>query len=69
MKLFGIFDKNKNYKLIRYSNINQSNNRYNIFDTEINKVREVEEICISDIDYDLNNIGKNYDIKSKKFLT
>lgn len=70
MKLYGIFDKNQNYKLLRYSDIEQTSLKYRVFDP-VNKTysnEEVEEVCLPDIDYSSDNIGKNYDINTGQFI-
>lgn len=59
--MYGIFDKNKNYKLLRFSNIEQTENVYMVSDGPGFIPYEVHEVCIPEIDYVVDNIGKEYD--------
>ena len=67
MKLFGIFDKNQNYKLIRYSQLEQTERVYNEYDRSTNTSYTVHEICLPEIDYLEDNIGKTYNIETQTF--
>ena len=67
MKLFGIFDKNQNYKLIRYSQLEQTEREYNEYDRPTNTTYTVHEICLPEIDYSEDNIGKTYNIETQTF--
>jgi hypothetical protein len=67
MKLFGIFDKNNNYKLLRYSTDSQNNPPYISFDINTKNSFIVEEVCIPDIDYSETNIGRHYNISTNSF--
>lgn len=67
MKLFGVFDKNKNYKLLRYSQLEQLENVYEEFDRETNTYYTIHEICLPEIDYSEDNIGKTYNIETQSF--
>jgi|688.fasta_scaffold444017_2 hypothetical protein len=68
MKLFGIFDKNKNYELLRYSTNEQTEHEYQKFNPIDKTYFNVHEICYSDIEYDQTFIGKNYNPESKSFI-
>ena len=68
MKLYGIFDQNKNYKLIRYSDVEQTDSVYQKFDYPTKTSYEVREVCLPEIEYLEENIGKNYDINTKTFI-
>jgi hypothetical protein len=67
MNLFGIFDKLQNYKLIRYSTVEQANTTYQVFDYPQKTFRDIEEVCIPNVPYSEENIGKNYDINTGIF--
>jgi hypothetical protein len=68
MKLFGIFDKNKNYKLLRYSTYMQNESIYEKYNKTTSELDIIHEICFSDIDYSVDYIGKYYDIDNKNFI-
>lgn len=68
MKLYGIFDDNKNYKLLRYSEVEQTNRTYQHLDYNTKTHYEIKEICLPDIEYSEQNIGKNYDINTQTFI-
>lgn len=68
MKLYGIFDKNKNYKLLRYSTDPQTDYTYQAFDYNTKAYYEVKETCIPNIEYSEENINKNYDINTHTFI-
>lgn len=67
MKLYGIFDENKNYKLLRYSEIEQINNTYQSFDRSTKTYFEVKEVCLPNIEYSEEYIGKNYNPSTDTF--
>lgn len=69
MKLFGIFDKNKNYELLRYSTFEQTEKEYQKFNPIDKNYITVYEVCFSDIDYDESFIGKNLNPIDKTFLS
>ena len=56
MKLYGIFDQNKNYKLLRYSEVEQVDSVYLALDYPTKTSYEVREICIPNIEYSENYI-------------
>lgn len=68
MKLFGIFDKNKNYELLRYSTFEQTEQEYQKFNLTDKTYVTVCEVCFPDIDYDESFIGKNLNPIDKTFL-
>jgi hypothetical protein len=68
MKLFGIFDKNKNYELLRYSTVEQTEQEYQKFNPSDKSYTTVCEVCFSEIDYDESFIGKNLNVTDKTFL-
>jgi hypothetical protein len=68
MKYYGIFDKNNNYKLLRYSTHMQSGGVYDHTDPYTKTTSVIEEVCFPDIEYADENIGKTYDPVSKTFL-
>jgi len=67
MKLYGIFDENKNYKLLRYSDTEQTNNTYQAFDYPTKTYSEVKEVCLPNIEYSEEYIGKNYNPSTDTF--
>lgn len=67
MKLYGIFDINQNYKLLRYSQLEQGESTYNSYDRETNTSYIVHEVCLPEIDYSEDNIGKTYNIETQTF--
>jgi len=68
MTTYGIFDKNKNYKLLRYSDTEQTNYTYQSFDYATKTYHEVKEICLPDIEYSEEYIGKDYDPNIQQFM-
>lgn len=66
-KLYGIFDKNQNYKLLRYSTDEQTGGVYKHFDYATKTYYEVEEVCLPDIEFSEEYIGKNYNLTTKSF--
>lgn len=69
MRLYGIFDQNNNYKLLRYSTDEQSETSYSYTDPITKTTVTVHEICMGDIDYIEENIGKEYDPETGLFLS
>ena len=67
MKLYGIFDKNQNYKLLRYSQLEQLENTYEEYDRYTNINVEVHEVCLPDIEYSEDSIGKTYNTETQTF--
>jgi len=67
MKLYGIFDENKNYKLLRYSHAEQNSSVYKAFDYNTKTFYEVKEVCLPNIEYSEEYIGKNYDPNTQIF--
>ena len=67
MKLFGIFDKNQNYKLLRYSQLEQTERVYEEYDRPTNTTSTIHEVCLPEIDYFEDSIGKNYNIETQTF--
>ena len=67
MKLYGIFDKNNNNKLLRYSQVLQGSMIYEKYDPETKTKHLVEEFCLADIEYSEENIGKSYNISTNSF--
>jgi len=67
MKLYGIFNTNQNYKLLRYSQIEQGENTYDEYDRSTNTYYTIHEVCLPEIDYSEDNIGKTYNIETQTF--
>jgi hypothetical protein len=67
MKLYGIFDQNQNYKLLRYSTDEQTSRTYQQFDYSTKTYYEVKEICLPNIEYSEDNIGKSYNQSTNTF--
>jgi hypothetical protein len=67
MKLYGIFDQNKNYKLLRYSTQEQGSSVYTDLDYATKTPYEVSEICLPNIEYSGIYIGKYYDPNTDTF--
>lgn len=67
MKLFGIFDTNQNYKLLRYSTQAQVENEYQETDSVTKQTYTVHEVCLADIEYSDDNIGKHYNPNTGTF--
>jgi hypothetical protein len=61
MKYYGIFNQNDSYKLLRYSNAPQESRTYQEFNFPTKTYSTVVEVCLPDIDYSIDNIGKTYD--------
>lgn len=67
MKLYGIFDINQNYKLLRYSQLDQEERIYEEYDRETNTPHTIHEVCLPEIDYSEDNIGRTYNIDTQAF--
>lgn len=67
MRLYGIFDQNKNYKLLMYSTDEQTNRTYQAFDYPTKTYYEVREVCLPNIEYSNDNIGKYYNPNTDTF--
>lgn len=67
MKLYGIFDANKSYTLLRYSELSQTENTYTTIDEATRQLVVIKEVCIADVEYNSENIGKKYDNLTKLF--
>ena len=67
MKLYGIFNQNDNYKLLRYSTDEQTENTYSYTDPVSKTFVTVHEVCIPDIDYSEDFIGKFYNLETQTF--
>lgn len=68
MKLYGIFNfQNGEYKLLRYSDCAQSSRSYQKFNFPTKTYTQINEVCLPDIAYDLENIGKTYDPETETF--
>ena len=67
MRLYGIFDLNSNYKLLRYSQVEQGTSTYNVFDYITKTSKEVIEVCLPNIEYSEEYIGKNYNQSTDSF--
>jgi len=67
MKLYGIFDQNKNYKLLRYSTVEQADSVVQAFDYPTKTYYEVREVCIPNIEYSEEYIGKYYNSHTDTF--
>jgi hypothetical protein len=67
MTYYGIFNQDDNYRLLRYSNAPQDGRTYQVFDYPTKTYSNVVEICLPDIEYSPDNIGKFYDLESQSF--
>jgi hypothetical protein len=67
MKLFGIFDKNQNYKLLRYSQLEQLESIYEDYNRQTNTLHTIHEVCLPEIEYSEDSIGKTYNIETQTF--
>lgn len=67
MKLYGIFDTNQNYKLLRYSTQAQAENEYQETDSATKQTYIVHEVCLPEIEYSDDNINKHYDPSTGTF--
>jgi len=67
MKLYGIFNLNDNNKLLRYSTDLQAERTY-IWNDPVSKSElTIHEICLPDIEYSEQYIGKKYNIETGIF--
>ena len=67
MNYYGIFDQNNNYKLLRYSNAPQEGRTYQLFDFPSKTYSTIIEICLPNIAYLQDNIGKYYNSNTDTF--
>ena len=67
MKYYGIFDQNNNHKLLRYSTDPQVGGLVSYTDPVTKTTVSVNEVCLPDIEYSEDNIGKNYNTTTKTF--
>ena len=67
MRLYGIFDQNQNYKLIRYSDVEQTDSVYQKFEYPAKTYHEVREVCLPNIEYSESYIGKYYNSNTDTF--
>ena len=67
MRLYGIFDQNKNYKLLRYSTDEQTDSVSQAFDYTTKTYYEVREVCLPNIEYLESYIGKYYNSNTDTF--
>lgn len=65
MKLYGIFDQN--YKLLKYSTDAQAEKTYTYTDPISKSIITIIEICLPDIEYSEDYIGKVYNVNTKLF--
>lgn len=65
MRLYGIFDQN--YKLLRYSTDPQTGESYNYTDPITKQTSIINEVCISNIEYSEEYIGKYYQAATDSF--
>jgi hypothetical protein len=69
MKYYGIFNKNDNYKLLRYSTDEQAETSYSYTNPTTQVVVTVNEVCLPDIEYSEDNIGKKYNPNTGLFTS
>lgn len=69
MKYYGIFNQNDNYKLLRYSTDEQVGSVYSYTDPVTKVLVSVNEVCLPDIEYSEDNIGKEYDTNTGLFVS
>lgn len=67
MNYFGIFNINDNHKLLRYSTQEQVERVYDDMDSVSKQLVSVHEICLPNIPYATENIGKTYDPSTGTF--
>ncbi len=67
MKYYGIFNENDNFKLLKYSNAPQVDREYQEFDFPTKTYNTVKEVCLPEIEYSVDNIGKSYDPSTEVF--
>jgi hypothetical protein len=68
MTYYGIFNQNDNYKLLRYSNAPQDGRIYQVFDYPTKTYTNIVEVCLPDIEYLPDNIGKFYNLETQTFF-
>lgn len=69
MKLYGIFDQNQSYKLLRYSTVEQADTIVQAFDYPTKTYYEVKEVCIPNIEYSEDYLGQYYNSNTDTFST
>lgn len=67
MRLYGIFDQNNNYKLLRYSTDEQTEHTYSYTNPVTKASSIIHEVCIADIDYAEEYIGQYFNPNTKTF--
>jgi hypothetical protein len=67
MRLYAIFDINNNYKLLRYSQVEQGSSTIQAFDYPTKTYYEVREVCLPNIEYSESYIGKYYNSNTDTF--
>lgn len=67
MRLYGIFDKLDNYRLLRYSMAELEECIVNAVVPATRTYKTVHEVCLPDIEYSPENIGKRYNIDTQTF--
>jgi len=67
MNLYGIFDKLDNYKLLRYSTAPILESIVKYAEPLTHTYKTVHEVCLPDIEYSTDNIGKYYNIETNTF--
>lgn len=65
MRLYGIFDQN--YKLLRYSTDPQTGESYTYTDPVTKQTSFINEVCIANIEYSEEHIGKYYQAGTDSF--
>lgn len=69
MKHYGIFNQNDNYRLLRYSTDEQTSSTYSYTDSVTKVALDVSEVCLPDIEYSEDNIGKKYNPNTGLFVS
>lgn len=67
MKLYGIFDKLDGYRLLRYSTAEVTEFIGVTVIPGTYTTKEVHEVCIPDIEYSEDHLGKRYNIDTGSF--
>jgi len=65
MTMYAILNSNDNNKLLRYSTAAQSERTYNLYNRETNTTSIIHEICVADVEYSQEYIGKSYNLNTK----
>ena len=66
MKLYAILNKNDN-KLLRYSTHLQAESNYSYTDPVTKNKIDIHEICIPNVEYSSDYLGKTYNIETGTF--